>query len=141
MKEQGYKVELVTEYAKELTYAGADMSNQLLITGTQYERMRVLRGNVDYIITDSPILLGTVYCDSHIKRALQLILQDLYLGFDNLDVFLHRSGKYDNYGRSQTEDEAIEKDKLILGLPITFSHVPKYNTQLIMNLLGEKWNV
>ena len=58
-----HPVELVTEHAKELTYAEAwkALENQQAVTSEQDQRQRRLQGHVDYVITDSPLFLGCVY--------------------------------------------------------------------------------
>lgn len=57
MKTEGYKVELVTEYAKELVYAEdwETLNWQPAVTKEQDARQRRLVGKVDWIITDSPL--------------------------------------------------------------------------------------
>ena len=63
MKLMGEKVELVTEYAKDLTYEKnhGSLQNQLLILATQDNRLRRLEGQVEWAITDSPLPLGILY--------------------------------------------------------------------------------
>ena len=51
------------EFAKEIVYADNNKlrNDQLIVMGEQYRRTFVLDGKVDYIITDSPILLSVIY--------------------------------------------------------------------------------
>lgn len=76
MKFHGINCELVSEYAKDLTWERSSVlkgDGQLKILGEQSWRLLRLSGKVDYIITDSPILLNTFYGDpatAHPRREL-----------------------------------------------------------------------
>ena len=117
MKHKGYVPELITEFAKELTYDNRhDIldGNQMLVTGTQYEKMRRMSSTkVDCIITDSPLLLGSVFCKPELRDAYDHILYHHYREFDNLNIFLVRQKAYCTVGRSQSEDEAVAYDDII----------------------------
>jgi hypothetical protein len=104
MKHAGYKCELVTEYAKDLVYDGSLKHTQARdILNTQYIRQSRLYGKVDYIITDSPLLLSAIYSTEHntIKSA-----HARFNKFNNINFFIHRVKPYASYGRAQTEQEA-----------------------------------
>lgn len=120
MKHEGYKVELVTEYAKELCYegtlAGAD---QIDIFVEQWRRMRRLEGQVDYVITDSPLMFSLIY---HEPKSGEGWYRDAvlhaYNQFDNFNVFLRRVKPYQAFGRLQDEDGARELDERIHSMPL-----------------------
>lgn len=62
LKKAGAKVEFVSEYAKELTYRKSEkIYDQRHVTGVQEERLAVLRGQVDFVVQDTSLLLGLVY--------------------------------------------------------------------------------
>ena len=64
MKINKFKVELVTEYAKDLVWDRRDsmFGNQLSIFSEQNWRLHRLRDHgVDYVITDSPLFLPVFY--------------------------------------------------------------------------------
>jgi hypothetical protein len=113
MKMMGKRVELVTEYAKDLTYeeAWAKRSNQLYVLAKQHHRMERLRNKVDYIITDSPLFLCGVYGHPKWMPAVNVAYQD----FHNVAYFIERVKPYHPFGRDQTEDEARRLDKTILA--------------------------
>lgn len=121
MKHEGYKVELVTEYAKELVYEGliTHTSAKDILFG-QWKRQAILMDKVDYIITDSPLLLGAVYA-KHSEDRLDA-KQWFNSGFDNINFFILRTKPYAVYGRTQTEEEAkqkcVEIKNLLLELDI-----------------------
>lgn len=65
MKKQGADVELVAEWIKPVFYEEhRRIPNQLLVTGKQIEGIEKIQHNVEYIIMESPIYLGSLYADS-----------------------------------------------------------------------------
>lgn len=110
MKTRGHKVELVTEHAKELTYEKNwhKLGHQLSITGEQYYRQARLKGQVDWIITDSPLLLGAIYGSKHWERE---AAKAAFNEFENLNFVIHRTTDYQRYGRYHdlVEAEAIDR--------------------------------
>lgn len=118
MKQASYNVELVTEYAKQATYEGrhSTLKNQVYILGKQFNRVEMLIGQVEYIITDSPILLSAFYAGIEYPPSFFELVGDLHKKYDTLNYFVDRTKKYSPIGRSQTEDEArqIDVDLLIM---------------------------
>jgi AAA domain len=124
------KVELVTEFAKDMVYAGRLQelkSNQLYITAKQYHRMERLRDQVDYIITDSPIIQAVLYTPGDYFPSFLPLLFELHNSFDNINIILNRVKEYKEYGRTQTEEEALQLDtkirKFFNSMSITYSVV------------------
>lgn len=118
MKCAGIRCELVTEFAKELTYDEnwTDLKRQLYVTAEQERRQRRLLGKVDFIITDSPILLGAAYVSNPIEAdAVSHCAQSLWAHYDNINFSLIRAKPYMRYGRSQTEQEARAIDHKLLA--------------------------
>ncbi len=112
-------VELVTEFAKDMVYAGRTMElrdNQLYITAKQHSRMRRLTGKVDYIITDSPLIQGIMYTPEDYFHSFKQLVLEVYSSFTNLNVFINRVKKYKQYGRDRTEEESNLISKNILDL-------------------------
>jgi len=107
------KVELVTEFAKDMVYAGRLKElegNQLYITAKQYHRMERLRDQVDYIITDSPIVQGIIHTPANYFKSFESLLLELHNSFDSINIILNRTKEYKEYGRVQTEEEARRLD-------------------------------
>jgi len=103
-------VELVTEFAKDLVYAERfkelEGDNQLYITAKQYSRLHRLKNQVDYAITDSPIIQSLMYTPENYFSSFGPFLRELFDSFDNINIYINRVKKYRTYGRSQTEEEA-----------------------------------
>ena len=116
-------VELVTEFAKDLVYAGRFKelnNNQIYVTVKQYSRMERLRNKVDYIITDSPLILGAIYKPNNYFKSYDSLLNELHESFDSINIVINRVKEYKNYGRMQTEKESDE-------IALSIRRLLKYN--------------
>jgi broad-specificity NMP kinase len=126
LKEKGYNVELVTEFAKELTWKERylDRSNQLYVFGEQHHKLWSLKGQVDAVITDTSLLLSRVYGDTS-DTFKQVVLEE-HNKFNNLDIFLKRVKGYNPKGRTQTETEAkaLDRDMMdVIGSLVNFDAI------------------
>lgn len=121
MKMDGYNVELVTEYAKDKVWDchKAAFDNQIYLFAKQHNRQFRLIDKVDYIITDSPLLLSLHYgifnCDKQAK-AFKKFVRCTWDTFDNINFFIRRMKPYTEVGRNQTLDEAKEIDASVYGI-------------------------
>lgn len=120
LKKAGVNVELINEYAKEIVWeeTTALISNQLHIFAEQFRRQYRLVDKVDYVITDSPIILSTIYLQHHYNQGKIKLFDDEHLKlttkyfietnnlFDNINYFIVRNKVYNPVGRLQTETES-----------------------------------
>lgn len=126
MKLAGHKVELVTEYAKDLVYAGqlnTMLEQQEYIFAEQNWRLQRLLPYVDWAIIDSPILLSSIYPVMNQRQhgtrpwpalpEFTALVQKQFETYDNVNFFLQRPEEYQGWGRERTQDEAIEIDQVI----------------------------
>ena len=129
MKLKNISVELVREYVKVLAWQGAKIGrfDQVNIFGEQCKLEHTLYGKVDYIITDSPIVLAPVYelfyhGDSMMEEAaIKFLKKSSESGVKQFNIMLERNKPYDTRGRYQTEEEAKIVDSL------TADFLGKYN--------------
>lgn len=109
MKKKYASVELVTEYAKELHYEGLRSENldPLDVFAEQHRRVNRLIGNVEFVITDSPLYLSAFYATkiSYPKEFGDYVVA-LSKRFNNVNIMLQRNHRYDPRGRSQGEEES-----------------------------------
>ena len=107
MKREGYNVELVTEFAKDLVWTerNKELGDQIYIFGKMYHKLWRLRDKVDYAINDSPLPLCAYYDRENIPGFKELIIER-YNSFDNYCFELVRNFSYQKEGRYQTEEEA-----------------------------------
>lgn len=112
MKTQGYKVELVTEYIKYMAYEKRHsvFEDQLYVFAKQHRRMWIMKGQVDWIITDSPLLLSALYSPRNYFKAFIPLVMEAHENYINYNFFITRVKKYAPYGRGQTETEAKALD-------------------------------
>lgn len=112
MKRAGISCELINEYAKQLVWRESHgmLNNQVYILAKQYEQQERLRGKVNYIITDSPLLLNHYYNTKRPApvKTLEPLVYELFGSFDNTIFYVKGTKAYDPVGRYQTEDEAAQ---------------------------------
>jgi adenylate kinase family enzyme len=116
LKFSGINCELVPEYAKEQEWEGRTgkiRQAQDYIFAKQHFRLSRLIGEVDVIITDAPLMLSQIYTPKDYLPSLSSVVLEAHRRFDNLNLFVQRVEAYQESGRSQTYDQAIELDKQI----------------------------
>jgi ABC-type oligopeptide transport system ATPase subunit len=119
MKQKGYNVELVTEYAKDVTWSESHsiLSDQLYVFAKQNRRLDRLKGKVEWVVTDSPILLSLHYAGKkYLPKYFKKLIVEVWNEYDNYNFFLQRKKKYVPIGRTQTEDQAKNVDKSVLNI-------------------------
>ncbi len=107
MKMDGFSVELVTEYAKDLVWSERHKTfdDQLYLLAKQNHRLYVLRGKVDYIITDSPLLLSNVYKTDTLFEFKEFVFA-LFNSYYNVNILINRTKPYVQMGRNETKDQS-----------------------------------
>lgn len=115
MKWEEYKVEHIQEYIKSMVYEERNniFSDQIYIFGKQQRRQHVLRKHVDWVVTDSPLLLSAVYAPVDYFPAFKQLAQQVHHSYDNINILLNRVKPYQQYGRNQDEHEAREIDERV----------------------------
>lgn len=140
LKWNGINAELIHEFAKEAAWEQRSKkfwNAQTYITGNQIWRQQMLLGDCDVAVTDSPIILGSVYAQgdsSDLARAREVLLFQEFRKFDNINILLKRVKPYNPKGRNQTLEEAIKLDEEIELL--LYEHCIEYET-----FSGEKSSV
>lgn len=118
MKCNKRNVEMVREVAKKYAIAGHKIGpfEQLSILGEQIKEESALFGKVEYIVTDSPALLGGFYCEyNHHQRFMSDMVEQYYKyarqqGVKFWNYWIIRDGEYDVSGRFESEAQAKEID-------------------------------
>ena len=115
LKKRGINLEYVAEYAKELVYAEKYdlLADQVHVTDTQYARLEALRGKVDVIVTDSPVLLGLIYGKGKLSPEYEKKVKAYHASFDTFNLFIERGEGYQQEGRRENRAEAEQKDQEI----------------------------
>lgn len=136
LKQHGFNAELVTEFAKDLVWEERHKTllDEVYLFGKQQHKFNRLKGKVDVIVTDSPLLLKLLYMGNAPKSLKPLVL-DVYKEYDNIDVFIERRKKYEPRGRVQTESEARKKDAEILNI------IKEHSTHGCLSVVGNGYGV
>lgn len=121
MKTNQHSVELVTEYAKDLVYSKQIdllLDQQEYILAEQNWRLHRLRDQVDWAITDSPLMLSHVYVNDSwpcVTEFKQLVTA-MFNTYSNYNFFLQRPVYFEDYGRCHDYQQSLEIDHRILDV-------------------------
>lgn len=127
LKLKGFKLEYVSEYAKDLVNEGSEhkLKYQLYVFAKQLKRLQVVMDKgLDYVVTDSPLVLSYFYGLKYktIKPYFSDIIKTHVDDYKSYNLFIKRDIKYDNKLRVQTETESDEDSdnlyKLLIDLNI-----------------------
>jgi hypothetical protein len=114
MKIDGYHTELVLEFIKKMAWRGITPNkwDQIFILGKQINAESDLYEKVDYIITDSPILIVPFY-EQHLlgkqvtkQAALEFIKHAEENGIQYLHFWCSHPEHFDPRGRYETKKES-----------------------------------
>ena len=116
MKINGHSVEFVTEYAKDVTWEDRQsvLKDQLYIFANQNRRLERLRDKVQFVITDSPLIIGLGYVPDNYPSTFEPFVIDMWNTYENKNFYLVNDGDltYQQEGRNQNKREASEINKI-----------------------------
>ena len=103
--------EYVGEFAKDLTWEDryVALGNQWHVTSTQLHRIHRLIDKVDFVITDSPIIIGCLYYKDDNPHFEVGVLHE-FNKYSNINYFINRTRPYRREGRLHSLEEAKEID-------------------------------
>lgn len=154
MKLNGFHVELVREYVKYWAWNDRKVRewDQLYLLGKQSAYESMLYGKVDFIVTDSPILLAGIYqeyrsggADKYVGDAAKAFMNHASAnGVDYVNFVLERTKPFDPRGRWETKEQAIQIDVFVRnyllecsGTPIVVQGPNHKRDEEILSLLQE----
>ncbi len=156
LKNMGKDVELVREYVKDWAWINRKpkANDQLYLLGKQSQAESRLYGQVEFIVTDSPILLAPIYEQHYFRRDVTRSAAFKFLHYAKEDgvvhhnFFLRRYKQFQQKGRFETEDQAkaldwaiemylktSDVDFVVVDLPF------EKRLDFILNNIREKTNV
>lgn len=121
LKKQGFVTEYVQEYAKELVcdnnliMLDGHYEHQFDILKEQVKRINRLYGKVDFILTDSPVLLNNTYLNED-KSTNNYVtycenVKKIYTLYDNFNYFVERDkSAFEEEGRIHNLEQSIVID-------------------------------
>jgi len=117
LKLAGVNCEMAPEYAKVKVWEKSfhTLQDQIYVFGKQYRAVSRLLGEVEVVITDSPLLFSIIY-DKEQNPYLKALVCDCFDKQNSINFFLNRPKTYNPKGRVQTKEQAIEKDMEIYSL-------------------------
>lgn len=120
LKMRHYKAEYVQEHAKMLIYQKRfeELNNQYNVSMEQYKMLKSINGKVEYICTDSPLLIGLYYNKKYkdnicnVEKVEKWLLEKIK-EFNNVYIFLERNENFpfEKEGRVHNEEQSKEIDK------------------------------
>lgn len=124
LKKENFDVENVSEFAKELVWEGRNeaFKDRLYMHGEQNHRLMMMNGKLDYIVTDSPLILTSVYNDFHLKDSqsksynemIHLVVKETWNLYNNKVYYIKRNSDYLTVGRRESEEQALKIDEAVL---------------------------
>lgn len=147
MKYLGLHCELVREYVKMWAWQGKEVGpfDQMYLLGKQSKYESILYGNVNYIVTDSPLLLCPVYELYHSGKitvgesAINFMNDAKTKGVEHINFVLNRTKEFDPRGRYDTKEEAEEVDQLIRKFlndnSISFTEIKSADRERVTEIL------
>jgi hypothetical protein len=134
MKSHHQSIEEVTEFAKYLVLTNQIWrlrDEQLFCLAEQTHRQLILRGQYEYAITDSPLILQPFYANAAQRPALLELALQSHEEFDNTNFYLSRDFKdasFETSGRRHDQADAERIDEEFRGylqvLSIPVQEVP-----------------
>lgn len=124
LKEKGFEVENVSEFAKELVWEGRNeaFDDRLYMHGEQNHRLMQMNGKLDYIITDSPLFLTSVYNNYYLKNKfsksynnmIDTVTSETFKLYNNKVYLLDRNTNYKIVGRRENQKTALDIDNALV---------------------------
>ena len=118
----GYNVELVNEFAKECVWEDnvPMLKDQLYMLAHQHRKILRLEGKVEYVITDSPVLLSGIYREVYdgalYSDLIDKLARECYDKYSNINFMLDRPSGFTQIGRSIDLAESLNIDEAILQM-------------------------
>lgn len=114
MKINKWKVEQVTEFAKELVWDQhhSFFGDQMSIFSEQNRRvLRLQDHNLDCAITDSPLPLPAFYKEPGYLSTFEPLVMEQFDRYNNLNYLLKRKHSFETIGRRHNETQAMEIER------------------------------
>lgn len=121
MKYRGIHCELVREYVKQWAWQAKKVGpfDQMYLLGKQSKYESMLYGKVDFVVTDSPLLLCPIYerfysgKDCVGPAAINFLDDAKSKGVTHMNFLLKRFKEFDTRGRYETAEQAIKVDEAV----------------------------
>lgn len=123
LKRLNYDVENVSEFAKELVWESNTeaFNDRLYMHAMQNHRLFQMKDKLDFIITDSPLILTSIYNNFYLKdkqsssynEMIDLMVKETWNLYTNVTYYIERETSYNMIGRRENISEALIIDEKI----------------------------
>lgn len=147
LKRKGINAEYVSEFAKDKVYEnnGEVFKHQEYLFGKQSFKMGRVRDKVQVMVVDSPLILCVVYNnDKTLGEDFNSTVLNVFNSYDNRSYLLTRKHTYEDEGRFQNEEEALEVRKQIINaldtmnITYNFATSSEIDCEIIANKIAEE---
>ena len=147
LKRKGINAEYVSEFAKDKVYEnnGEVFKHQEYLFGKQSFKMGRVRDKVQVMVVDSPLILCIVYNnDKTLGKDFNKTVRDVFNSYTNRNYLLTRNHIYEDEGRFQNEEEALEVRKQIImaldsmNITYNFATSSELDCEIIANKIAEE---
>lgn len=146
LKRLGKNSEYVPEYAKELAWKEDrnGLKDQFHVFGEQHFRQSMMIGKVDYLVCDSPLVLGVIYAPPALPDCFRETIWWAFNQYDNYNFYVNRRRHipYLQAGRFQDEDGARRIDDEVKdllegrGVDYTDIYTDEDHVRIVLERLG-----
>ena len=138
LSRRGLLAEMASEFAKDKVWEDSTktLDDQLYIFGKQHHKIWRVYGKVDWVITDSPLLLSIYYNNDVALKHFNDVVLESFSRFDNRTYFLERD---DSFFKDERRVHSLETSKEIhktLKELLKTYHIP-YTTVSAKNAVEE----
>lgn len=118
LKRKGINAEYISEFAKDKVYENNPevFECQEYIFGKQSFKMNRVRGKVQVMVVDSPLVLSIIYNKSeYLGKSFDETVMNTFNSYNNKNYLLVRNHKYEASGRFQNEEQANEVREFLIA--------------------------
>ena len=110
--------EMAREVAKRKVWAGdqESLKDQDYISALQRRELELLIGQVDVVISDSPLLLACIYNPPYYPDSFREFTKWSFDQYNNLNFLVKRTNPYNPRGRNHNEQESNEIHEQMIAL-------------------------
>lgn len=147
LKRKGINAEYVSEFAKDKVYEnnGEVFKHQEYLFGKQSFKMGRVRDKVQVMVVDSPLILSIIYNNNeYLDDNFYKTVENVFNSYDNRNYLLTRKHTYEDEGRFQNEEEALEVRKQIIraldtmNISYNFATSSDIDCKIIANKIAEE---
>lgn len=147
LKRKNINAEYISEFAKDKVYKNNNevFKHQEYIFVKQSFKMGRVRDKVQVMVVDSPLILSIIYNNNeNLGHDFDETVWNMFNSYDNRNYLLTRKHTYENEGRFQNEEEALEVRKQIinaldnLGIAYNFATSSELDCEIIANRIAEE---